>query len=403
MAETKIIPELDPSRDLAVLKTNGSFSGTFTTSSGTVTISYGDGNEETSNTPSHTFNTKPPYILNIDNESSISEISISGNNLSMIDVTGFPLLENIDARSNSLSSRRVEGLLTQIDENGLENGTIDIRDNPFVADDVTEQTIINLANKGWTINGLYRPVSSLAWYDSSDTSTITEDSNAVSQWDDKSSNERHLINGTSVQQPTTNTRTINGLNVLDADGINQYLFNNTNFEFPDSGNFMLFVIAEVDSSDDFNDAIWAWEDDVDIQLDTARNNGEMRGRHFVPQTGNDNNLFSTTNVGGVPNLWSTVLDFDSSENNIYLDGSLGVNSPKTYTTKISTTGTRQFTVMLGGFPIAFSHLLDGAIGELVLVEGADSVTRQKIEGYLAHKWGLESNLPISHPYKNEAP
>jgi len=29
--------------------------------------------------------------------------------------------------------------------------------------------------------------------------------------------------------------------------------------------------------------------------------------------------------------------------------------------------------------------------------------RQVIEGYLAHKWGLEDDLPVDHPYKSEAP
>jgi hypothetical protein len=28
---------------------------------------------------------------------------------------------------------------------------------------------------------------------------------------------------------------------------------------------------------------------------------------------------------------------------------------------------------------------------------------EKLEGYLAHKWGLAANLPLSHPYKNSAP
>ena len=28
---------------------------------------------------------------------------------------------------------------------------------------------------------------------------------------------------------------------------------------------------------------------------------------------------------------------------------------------------------------------------------------EKAEGYLAHKWGLEGNLPDDHPYKNTAP
>ena len=30
-------------------------------------------------------------------------------------------------------------------------------------------------------------------------------------------------------------------------------------------------------------------------------------------------------------------------------------------------------------------------------------TRQKVEGYLAHKWGLTSTLPGSHPYKSSKP
>ena len=28
---------------------------------------------------------------------------------------------------------------------------------------------------------------------------------------------------------------------------------------------------------------------------------------------------------------------------------------------------------------------------------------KKAEGYLAHKWGLEGNLPADHPYKSSAP
>ncbi len=35
--------------------------------------------------------------------------------------------------------------------------------------------------------------------------------------------------------------------------------------------------------------------------------------------------------------------------------------------------------------------------------GTDITDVQKAEGYLAHKWGLTSNLPVSHPYKSSAP
>ena len=29
--------------------------------------------------------------------------------------------------------------------------------------------------------------------------------------------------------------------------------------------------------------------------------------------------------------------------------------------------------------------------------------RQRLEGYLAHKWGLTANLPAGHPYKTNPP
>jgi hypothetical protein len=32
-----------------------------------------------------------------------------------------------------------------------------------------------------------------------------------------------------------------------------------------------------------------------------------------------------------------------------------------------------------------------------------TLDRQKTEGYLAHKWGLEANLPVGHPYKTTGP
>lgn len=55
----------------------------------------------------------------------------------------------------------------------------------------------------------------VVWYDPSDTSTITDaGAGAVSQWDDKSGNARHLTQGTGANRPVTGTATINGLNAI---------------------------------------------------------------------------------------------------------------------------------------------------------------------------------------------
>ena len=51
------------------------------------------------------------------------------------------------------------------------------------------------------------------------------------------------------------------------------------------------------------------------------------------------------------------------------------------------------------------YIRDGEMitGETIIVPYTNAVTRQLLEGYLAHKWGLEDSLPGGHPYKSEAP
>ena len=84
-------------------------------------------------------------------------------------------------------------------------------------------------NTAQTSAGLSVPVAStfpfspmalrpMAWFDAADASTITSSSGAVSQWDDKSGNGRHVSQGTAAARPTTGANTQNGLNVLTFDG-----------------------------------------------------------------------------------------------------------------------------------------------------------------------------------------
>jgi len=48
--------------------------------------------------------------------------------------------------------------------------------------------------------------------------------------------------------------------------------------------------------------------------------------------------------------------------------------------------------------------MEGYMAEVVICDAVlSSTNREKLEGYLAHKWGLESNLPSTHPYKSSAP
>lgn len=69
--------------------------------------------------------------------------------------------------------------------------------------------------------GAFTPASItglVAWWDASDTASITASGGSVSQWNDLSGNAFHLTQGTGANQPTTGTRTQNSLNVIDFDG-----------------------------------------------------------------------------------------------------------------------------------------------------------------------------------------
>ena len=72
------------------------------------------------------------------------------------------------------------------------------------------------------------------------------------------------------------------------------------------------------------------------------------------------------------------------------------------TSTISTPDTTNIGYSIGG-QYSTTRRMHGVIGELIMVQTTDTTTRQKIEGYLAWKWGLTSSLPADHPYKTAAP
>ena len=51
-----------------------------------------------------------------------------------------------------------------------------------------------------------------------------------------------------------------------------------------------------------------------------------------------------------------------------------------------------------------NHRLEGSIAEAIILPTAlVAPERQRIEGYLAWKWGLQGNLPADHPWKAAPP
>jgi len=82
------------------------------------------------------------------------------------------------------------------------------------------------------------------WHDASFLWSITASSGQVSQWNDLSGKGRHQIQATGTKQPITGTRTVNGLNVLDYNGLQ----GTVSAAFPQGPSHTVYAVARLDSS-----------------------------------------------------------------------------------------------------------------------------------------------------------
>jgi len=86
---------------------------------------------------------------------------------------------------------------------------------------------------------------------------------------------------------------------------------------------------------------------------------------------------------------------DSSYSRIMLDGS----EKKQFLYDTVTTNNPIYLGTRGNV----TPVLNGTVFEVVILLNNSSSDREKTEGYLAHRYGIEGNLPSDHPYKSAAP
>jgi hypothetical protein len=81
---------------------------------------------------------------------------------------------------------------------------------------------------------------------------------------------------------------------------------------------------------------------------------------------------------------------------------LNGNSPLTKSTGNTSTGWGTSNAIGRVFSGDYSHR--GLISEIIITPSTiSSADRERVEGYLAHKWGLTADLPSGHPYKTSPP
>ncbi len=235
-----------------------------------------------------------------------------------------------------------------------------------------------------------------AWLDGADSNSMTFSGTNITQWNDKSGNGNNaasIVSALSVSTPTYNGTSLNGRTTVSFGNSNDALRINNNFNMTQFPSLCYFIVIRPASSQ--QNATNAGILSTDNSGQYGRSLGFGSGNWQVEYYNNFQNITAYT-----ANAWAiTSLQFNSTTST-----TLAVNGT-TYAgtasaTKDNTNGLHIGTYNNGdgtGYNLYNANFDTAEI--LIYGVNLSTAERQTIEGYLAWKWGLQSNLPGTHPYR----
>ena len=242
-------------------------------------------------------------------------------------------------------------------------------------------------------------ITTALWLDAADSDTITLNGSNVSQWDDKSGNDRHATQGTAAAQPEYLSEAQNGLNILRFNGSSHYLRNVTAELLQNNASeFTVFFVLKATGSD--SRFAFLYGDDSRRQIVFQRFNGLDL---FYATAGTDAFARLSQNLNWQIASWR--YDGSGSTNSERLQ--VFRNGAQMSPTFVETIPSNLGTLTHGFFVGARSNLTSLMVMDfseaIIIPSTINDETQERINGYLAWKWGLEANLPSGHPYKDAAP
>lgn len=234
-------------------------------------------------------------------------------------------------------------------------------------------------------------ISPSAWYQAS--SISGSDGDSVGAWTDSSGNGNTAAQLTSARQPTLQTNELNGQSVLRFDGTNDIL-SDSDIAALDVGTGDIFMAAVFKSTDDSGAQFFFEKGNTQFALMTTAAGVlqcRLGGTTNIPTQSAGNWSRTDYVIVTASRLSSTCTGF--------VNGTAMTTTGTTNTGSISNSNVLDLgAAAVGGQPMT------GDLAE-VIVGGASlaTVDRLRLEGYLAHKYGLQGNLPNDHTYRFKAP
>lgn len=243
------------------------------------------------------------------------------------------------------------------------------------------------------------------WLDASDcnaTGVQPSNGSTLATWKDKSGLSH---NATAASGGSTTATTIlwnnntfnNGYPSFYFDGT-KYLYGNCSIKASQS---TVLVVADISSATNPSTQLIGFSTGSTVA--DGNNSLYFNVNCIPPNIGMQRNTYSMS-LGGIIDSTPHIAEvwFDGTNSNLTYDASTNIQQYA----DTATFGITYYAV--GADPYTGNQtnttLAKGHISEVIVYNTALSSTdRINIEGYLAWKWGLQSNLPMTHTYKNTAP
>lgn len=246
------------------------------------------------------------------------------------------------------------------------------------------------------------------WLDAADSSTITLNGTDVSQWDDKSGNGNHVSNATAATQPPYLATGWNGKPTLSftQSGL-EFLFKAGVSNFEADEDFTIASAFEFLQTSNNWDMIAGWRNTANsagfaagVPILQGMSSSQQIGFHHTDQQDIRIKVDVTTRLG---KKVATISRSGGTNGNggAGTVTSTGWSQP-TYITNATQTWDSQAPTgfQVGGRQQTGTQYGNKYISEVVGCNTKLSTEdRQKLEGYLAWKWGLAEDLPNDHPYR----
>ena len=254
-------------------------------------------------------------------------------------------------------------------------------------------------------------ITSAIWFDASDTSSYTLSGSNVTAVTDKAGNATVTVGGT----PNV-SNTLDSKNVFTFASGSLEDFTTNEVAQASSGNHWAIGVMQWNARNDTQDSFWSTENNSGSILnkrDYAISAGASNFDGELDLDGLVTNRISST-IGNLQNFDSGIAQntwvilvaiFNKTGNQIAVrvDGDNAFTPVNDYDNSLDT------NMDLRIFRNRANERMGGRMAEFFTVAdvpgtgGTDITDVEKAEGYLAHKWGLTSSLPVSHPYKSSAP